>query len=177
MKRGKSIVGVIMGSDSDLPIMTRAVKILEKLEIPHEIRILSAHRTPDEMTNYAKTAQKRGIKVIIAGAGGSAHLAGVAAANAPLIPVIGVPIESGALQGTMISLFSIVQMPPGIPVATVGINGAENAGILAAQILAASDIKLSQRLAKYREELAQTVRQKDSKLSKVGPEEYLKLKK
>lgn len=144
-------VGVIMGSKSDYPdCMQHAVASLDELDIPHEVKVVSAHRTPDEMSDYAKTARDRGLKVIIAGAGGAAHLPGMVAAMTTL-PVIGVPVQSRALQG-LDSLLSIVQMPAGVPVATVAIGkaGARNAGLLAAQILALSDPDLAQRLEHFR---------------------------
>ena len=131
------LVGIIMGSDSDLPVMYKAAEMLDKLEVPYEITIVSAHRTPDRMAQYAKSAASRGIKVIIAGAGGAAHLPGMVAAQTAL-PVIGVPVQTKTLSGVD-SLYSIVQMPPGIPVATVAINGALNAGLLAAKMLGAFD--------------------------------------
>ena len=143
-------VGVIMGSQSDWATMQHTAEILERLEIAHEIRIVSAHRTPDRLAEYAKTARDRGLRVIIAGAGGAAHLPGMAAAMTPL-PVLGVPVESHALKG-MDSLLSIVQMPAGIPVATlaIGVAGAKNAALLAAAILAGTDAELAARLDAYR---------------------------
>lgn len=167
----KPLVGVIMGSDSDLPVMQEAGKVLAELRVPAEIKIVSAHRTPDVMYKYAKEAHERGLKVIIAGAGGAAHLPGMVAAITHL-PVIGVPVESKALKG-MDSLLSIVQMPPGIPVATVAINGAKNAGLLAAAILSTYDQELAGRLIKYKTELGKTVRAKDEKLSSLGAEAYI----
>lgn len=144
-------VGIIMGSQSDWPTMAEAHKILHQLEIPHECKIVSAHRTPDRLYDYAKTAKDRGLKIIIAGAGGAAHLPGMAASMTPL-PVLGVPVESKALKG-MDSLLSIVQMPGGIPVATlaIGTAGAKNAGLLAAAILGTHDDAVMARLEKYRE--------------------------
>lgn len=144
------VVGIIMGSRSDWPIMTRAADILETLEIAYETKIVSAHRTPDRLYEYAKTAKSRGLKVVIAGAGGAAHLPGMTASMTPL-PVIGVPIESKALKG-MDSLLSIVQMPAGIPVATVAIGeaGAANAGLLAASMLASHDESIAKRLDAWR---------------------------
>src|SRR5438067_1889732 len=136
----RALVSIIMGSDSDYPVMKDAAKALEKLKIPYEISIISAHRTPSEMNRFAQTARQRGIRVIIAGAGGAAHLPGMVAAITEL-PVIGVPVKGKSLEG-MDSLLSIVQMPPGIPVATVAINGAKNAGLLAAKIIATSDVAL-----------------------------------
>jgi 5-(carboxyamino)imidazole ribonucleotide mutase len=143
-------VGVIMGSQSDWATMQHTAEILERLEIAHEIRIISAHRTPDRLAEYAKTARDRGLRVIIAGAGGAAHLPGMTAAMTPL-PVLGVPVESHALKG-MDSLLSIVQMPAGIPVATlaIGVAGAKNAALLAAAILAGTDADLAARLDAYR---------------------------
>jgi 5-(carboxyamino)imidazole ribonucleotide mutase len=148
-------VGIIMGSRSDLPVMKEAAKILEELGIDYEINIVSAHRTPDAMYNYAKTAEERGIKVIIAGAGGSAHLPGMVA-SLTHIPVIGVPIKSQNLDG-IDSLLSIVQMPAGVPVATVSINGAENAGLLAARILSIGDSRIRRKLALYNERVDKTI--------------------
>lgn len=152
MKKPEPLVGIIMGSDSDLPIMTDAAEILKIFNIPYEVKIVSAHRTPDYMSGYAKSAHTRGLKVIIAGAGGAAHLPGMTASHTPL-PVIGVPVKSKSLDG-LDSLLSIVQMPAGVPVATVGINMAKNAGILAAQILAASDIKLLRKIIDYKKKLS-----------------------
>ncbi len=165
-------VGIIMGSDSDLPIMSKACDILEKLGISFDVTVISAHRMPDIFFDYAKSAEGKGYKVIIAGAGGAAHLPGMAAAIFPL-PVIGVPIETKALGGVD-SLYSIVQMPSGIPVATVAINGAANAGLLAAKILATSDSELLEKLKQYSEELKQGVVKKAEKLDKIGYQEYLK---
>lgn len=172
MKIMKSpLVGIIMGSDSDLPVMKAAAEQLEEFGIPYELTIVSAHRTPDRMYEYAKTAVKRGLKVIIAGAGGAAHLPGMTSALTTL-PVIGVPVQSKAMSG-IDSLYSIVQMPPGIPTATVAINGAKNAGILAAKILATSDEKLQKRIEKYSKELGDSVLEKAEKLEKIGYSEYL----
>ena len=165
-------VGIIMGSDSDLPIMSKACDILEKLGISFDATVISAHRMPDIFFDYAKSAEGKGYKVIIAGAGGAAHLPGMAAAIFPL-PVIGVPIETKALGGVD-SLYSIVQMPSGIPVATVAINGAANAGLLAAKILATSDSELLEKLKQYSEELKQGVVKKAEKLDGIGYQEYLK---
>lgn len=165
-------VGIIMGSDSDLPIMSKACDILEKLGISFDVTVISAHRMPDIFFDYAKSAEGKGYKVIIAGAGGAAHLPGMAAAIFPL-PVIGVPIETKALGGVD-SLYSIVQMPSGIPVATVAINGAANAGLLAAKILATSDSELLEKLKQYSEELKQGVIKKAEKLDGIGYQEYLK---
>lgn len=166
-------ISIIMGSDSDLPIMKDAAKILDKLGVVYEFTVISAHRTPEKAFNFAKNAAGRGIKVIIAGAGGAAHLAGVMAAITH-IPVIGVPIKSKALSG-IDSLYSIVQMPSGVPVATVGIDAAKNAGILAAQIIALGDKQLSNRLINYKEELIEGVEEKANKLERIGYENYLKL--
>lgn len=164
-------VGIIMGSDSDLKTMSEAAKILEKFEIEYELTIVSAHRTPKRMYDYAENAQKRGLKVIIAGAGGSAHLPGMVAAITSL-PVIGVPIKTSTMNG-LDSLYSIVQMPAGIPVATVAINGAANAGLLAAKILATSDMSLLDKVKKYQNDLMLTVEQKAQKLETIGYESYL----
>ena len=170
----KPVVGIIMGSDSDLPVMSETAKILEKFEIPFEVKIISAHRTPDRIFEYARGAKANGLKVIIAGAGGAAHLAGVTAALTPL-PVIGVPIKSAALNG-LDSLYSIVQMPSGIPVATTAINGALNAGLLAVKMLALSDEKLSEKLVAYQEELKNSVEKKAEKLENIGYKAYLESK-
>lgn len=167
----KSIVGIIMGSDSDLPIMSDAAKILDELKIPYELTIVSAHRTPKRMTEYGETAEKKGIKVIIAGAGGSAHLPGMIASLTPL-PVIGVPIKTKSLEG-LDSLLSIVQMPPGIPVATVAINGAKNAGILAASIVGSGDKKILQKIKGMKEKLKKEVTQKAEMLEKIKYKKYL----
>ena len=155
-------VGILMGSDSDLEIMSKAAQMLESFGIEYEMTVISAHRMPDIFFDYAKSAEGKGYKVIIAGAGGAAHLPGMAAAIFPL-PVIGVPIETKALGGVD-SLYSIVQMPSGIPVATVAINGAANAGLLAAKILATSDSELLEKLKQYSEELKQGVVKKAEKL-------------
>ena len=149
----KPIIGIIMGSDSDLPTMQAAADICEEFGVPYEIRIVSAHRTPDEMANYGKTAHSRGIKVIIAGAGGAAHLPGMTAAYSPL-PVIGVPVQSKALSG-LDSLLSIVQMPGGVPVATVAIGNAKNAGLLAVEILSIADLELQNKLIEYKKNMAE----------------------
>ena len=164
MAKKKPIVSIIMGSDSDLLCMEKACEILKSFGIEYEVKILSAHRTPEDAATFAKNAQKRGIKVIIAGAGGAAHLAGVVASFTTL-PVIGVPMESKALKG-LDSLLSIVQMPSGIPVATVAIGdaGAKNAGILALQIIGVADKKISVKLEKFKKDLANSVRKKNSSL-------------
>ena len=165
-------VGIIMGSDSDLPVMSKAAEILDELQVPYELTIVSAHRTPDRLCEYAKTAEEKGLSVIIAGAGGAAHLPGMTAAMT-VLPVIGVPVQTKALGGVD-SLYSIVQMPTGIPVATVAINGGANAGILAAKILAASDPELLERLKKYSEDMKEEVEGKAKKLDEIGYKEYLK---
>lgn len=166
------LVGIIMGSDSDLPVMQEAAKALKEFHIEYEITIVSAHRTPDRMVEYAKTAVDRGLKIIIAGAGGSAHLPGMVAALTP-VPVIGVPIKTQALSGVD-SLYSIVQMPPGIPVATVAINGAKNAGLLAAQILGSFDEVLLNKVLAYKQALKLMVEEKAEQLEKFGYEDYMK---
>ena len=165
-------VGIVMGSDSDLPVMSKAAQILEKFGIDYEMTVISAHRMPDIFFDYAKSAEEKGFKVIIAGAGGAAHLPGMAAAIFPL-PVIGVPIHTKTLSGVD-SLYSIVQMPSGIPVATVAIDGAANAGILAAKILATSDAKLLERVKEYAAGLKDGVMAKKEKLESIGYKEYLK---
>lgn len=164
-------VAVIMGSDSDLPSLHPAVEILQQLGITVEVRVLSAHRTPVEMVAFAQQARTRGIKVIVAGAGGAAHLPGMVASLTTL-PVIGVPVQSRALSGVD-SLHSIVQMPGGIPVATVAIGGGLNAGLLAAQILAVEGGALADRLETYRQTLHDTVVTKDSRLMQLGSQDYL----
>jgi len=156
------VVGIIMGSDSDLPVMQEAVDILREFDVPFEMTIVSAHRTPDRLYEYANTARERGLRVVIAGAGGAAHLPGMVAAISPL-PVIGVPVKSAMLSGED-SLLSIVQMPGGVPVATVAINGAKNAGILAAQIIGAGDPAVLDRVAGYKKQLEATVLEKAAKL-------------
>lgn len=153
------LVGVAMGSDSDLPVMQAAIEALTEFAVPFEVRILSAHRTPDEMIAYARSAAERGLKVIIAGAGGAAHLPGMLASVTPL-PVIGVPVPITQLNG-LDSLLSIVQMPGGIPVATVAIGGARNAGLLAVRILGTWDLALREQMAEFQANLANTVRSKD----------------
>jgi len=158
----KPSVGIIMGSDSDMPVMKQAAEILGDFGVAYEIKIASAHRTPDFMASYSKNAYKRGIKVIIAGAGGSAHLPGMSAAYSQL-PVIGVPVESKALRG-LDSLLSIVQMPFGIPVATVAINNAKNAALLAIKILATSDKKLLDKIIKFKNKIKRESLEKNKKL-------------
>lgn len=165
------LVGIIMGSDSDLPTMKEAIAILEEFHIPCEVAIVSAHRTPERMVEYAQSAHQRGLKAIIAGAGGAAHLPGMVASLTPL-PVIGVPVPSRHLQGVD-SLYSIVQMPAGIPVATVAIGNAKNAGLLAVQILASHQPELLERVQKYRQTLTQSVMDKQARLSQLGYEQYL----
>ena len=168
----KPIVGIVMGSDSDLPVMAKAAEMLDQLGVPYELTIVSAHRTPDRLTEYAKQAAGRGIRVIIAGAGGAAHLPGMVAAQT-VLPVIGVPVQTRALGGVD-SLYSIVQMPPGIPVATVAINGALNAGLLAAKIVALGDPELTEKVAGYAEDLKNMVETKAEKLETIGYAAYLK---
>lgn len=165
-------VGIIMGSDSDLPVMAEAAKVLDEFGVSYELTVVSAHRTPDRMYDYAKSAKDRGLKVIIAGAGGAAHLPGMTAAITTL-PVIGVPVKTRALSGVD-SLYSIVQMPGGIPVATVAINGAKNAGLLAIRILAAFDTVLSEKISAYAADMEKTVIEKAEKLESIGYEQYLK---
>jgi 5-(carboxyamino)imidazole ribonucleotide mutase len=164
-------VAVVMGSDSDLPTMQPAVAVLERFGVTHEVRVLSAHRTPLEMVAFAQEAAWRGLQVVIAGAGGAAHLPGMVAALTTL-PVIGVPVSSRALSGVD-SLHSIVQMPAGIPVATVAIGNGTNAGLLAVQILAIADPVLVEALAAYRAELRGQVRAKDGRLQELGSAAYL----
>ncbi|MBE5889940.1 MAG: 5-(carboxyamino)imidazole ribonucleotide mutase [Lachnospiraceae bacterium] len=164
-------VGIVMGSDSDMPVMAKAADILDKLGVSYEMTIISAHREPDVFFEYAKSAEERGFKVIIAGAGMAAHLPGMCAAIFPL-PVIGIPMHTTSLGGRD-SLYSIVQMPSGIPVATVAINGGANAGLLAAKILATSDAALLEKLKAYSKELKEQVEAKDAKLKEVGYKEYL----
>jgi 5-(carboxyamino)imidazole ribonucleotide mutase len=159
----RPVVGIIMGSDSDWPTMKSAAEACAEFGVPHEVQVISAHRTPRDLERYASTAQQRGLRVIIAGAGGAAHLPGVTAAYTTL-PVIGVPMESKALKG-LDSLLSIVQMPSGIPVATVAIGGARNAGLLAVQILAVSDTALQKKLVRFKARLAQESRAKNRKLT------------
>lgn len=164
-------VGIVMGSDSDMPIMAKAAEILDKLGIDYEMTIISAHREPDVFFDWAKSAEDKGFKVIIAGAGKAAHLPGMCAAIFPM-PVIGIPMKTSDLGGVD-SLYSIVQMPSGIPVATVAINGGANAGILAAKILATSDAELLAKLKEYSESLKNDVVKKAGKLEQVGYKEYL----
>ena len=160
-----------MGSDSDLPTMKGAIEVCEEFQVAFEVGIVSAHRTPERMVEYAQSAHERGLKVIIAGAGGAAHLPGMVASLTPL-PVIGVPVTTRTLQGVD-SLYSIVQMPAGIPVATVAIGNAKNAGLLAVQILAAHDPELLKQVQAYRQSLKDMVMEKQSKLEQVGYRQYL----
>jgi 5-(carboxyamino)imidazole ribonucleotide mutase len=162
-----------MGSDSDLPTMKEAIAICDEFGVEREVAILSAHRTPERMVQYAQQAHQRGLKVIIAGAGGAAHLPGMVASLTPL-PVIGVPVSSRQLQGVD-SLYSIVQMPAGIPVATVAIGNAKNAGLLAVQILATHQPELLAKVQKYRQNLCESVLAKQAKLQELGYEQYLQL--
>ena len=158
------LVAIILGSDSDLPVMSNAAKILDEFKVDYKMTVSSAHRSPERTKNYVKECFKNGVKVIIASAGLAAHLAGVCASHFPL-PVIGVPIKNGALNGVD-ALCSTVQMPPGVPVATVGIDNAKNAGLLAVQILATSDKNLEKKLLEYKEMLAKTVEEKAKNLGK-----------
>ncbi len=164
-------VGIVMGSDSDLAIMSKPAEMLDKFGIDYEVTVISAHRMPDVFFDYAKTAKEKGFKVIIAGAGGAAHLPGMCAAIFPL-PVIGVPIHTKTLSGVD-SLYSIVQMPGGIPVATVAINGAQNAGILAAKMLAVSDDAMLAKIEEYAASLKESVMVKKEKIETVGYKKYL----
>ena len=163
-------VGIVMGSDSDMPVMAKAAEILDKFGIDYEMTIISAHREPDIFFEWAKSAEEKGIKVIIAGAGKAAHLPGMCAAIFPM-PVIGIPMKTSDLGGVD-SLYSIVQMPTGIPVATVAINGGANAGILAAKILATSDADLLERLKVYSQEMKEEVEAKAAKLDEIGYKAY-----
>ncbi|MCJ7854752.1 5-(carboxyamino)imidazole ribonucleotide mutase [Lachnospiraceae bacterium NSJ-143] len=167
----KPLVGIIMGSDSDLAVMSEAAKLLDKLSIPYELTVISAHRTPQRMYDYAHSAHERGIKVIIAGAGGAAHLPGMTAAMTS-VPVIGVPVKTSTLSGVD-SLYSICQMPPGIPVATVAINGAQNAGILAAQIIGAYDEDIYIRVQEFKKGLEEMVLEKAERLEQIKYAQYL----
>ncbi|OGG49995.1 5-(carboxyamino)imidazole ribonucleotide mutase [Candidatus Kaiserbacteria bacterium RIFCSPHIGHO2_01_FULL_54_36b] len=167
----KPLVGILMGSDSDLPVMQDAAKVLEELGIGSEVHALSAHRTPTAVVEYVKASEANGYKVFICGAGGAAHLAGVVAAHTAL-PVIGVPIMNKTAAGVD-ALFSTVQMPPGIPVATVAINGAKNAGILAAQIIGAGDSNILQNVRTFKEKMTQDIGAKDAELQEKGFKKYL----
>jgi 5-(carboxyamino)imidazole ribonucleotide mutase len=161
------LVGIAMGSASDLPTLKPAAEVLQRFNVEYEMRVLSAHRTPGAMAEYAQAAATRGLKVLIAGAGGAAHLPGMLAANTPL-PVIGVPVATTTLNG-LDALLSIVQMPRGVPVATVAIGGGANAGLLAVQILASSDPALLQQVIDYKDELAATARRQDEELTQHRP--------
>ena len=161
----KPLVGIIMGSDSDLPTMEKAAEALAEFGVAHEIKVVSAHRTPDDMARYAKSAARRGLKVIIAGAGGAAHLPGMTASHT-ILPVIGVPVESRALKG-LDSLLSIAQMPAGVPVATVAIGNGRNAGLLAVHILATADKALAARLTRFKAAMARESRAKNQRLNKA----------
>ena len=165
-------VGIVMGSDSDMKVMSKAADMLEKLGVEYEMTIISAHREPDVFFEYAKSAEEKDFKVIIAGAGMAAHLPGMCAAIFPM-PVIGIPMSGKNLEGVD-ALYSIVQMPPGVPVATVAIDGGVNAAILAARILATSDPELLGRLKAYSQEMKETVQAKAEKLDQLGHKEYLK---
>ncbi|MCB0593499.1 MAG: 5-(carboxyamino)imidazole ribonucleotide mutase [Lewinellaceae bacterium] len=167
------MISIIMGSDSDLPVMRQAADVLKELDVPFELTIVSAHRTPERLFEYAKKAHERGVKVIIAGAGGAAHLPGMAASLSPL-PVIGVPIRSSNSIDGWDSILSILQMPNGVPVATVALNAAKNAGILAAQIIGVHDEPLLQRILHYKKELAEGVAVKYRRLEEKGYEQYEK---
>lgn len=162
----KPLVGIIMGSDSDLPTMEKAAEALREFGVPFELKVVSAHRTPDDMARYAKSAAKRGLKVIIAGAGGAAHLPGMTASHT-ILPVIGVPVESKALKG-MDSLLSIAQMPAGVPVATVAIGNGRNAGLLAISILATHDNRLAAKLAAFKATMAEESRAKNKGLASAA---------
>jgi 5-(carboxyamino)imidazole ribonucleotide mutase len=164
-------VGIIMGSDSDLPVMAEAANILDALQIEYELTVVSAHRTPKRLYEYAESAVGKGLKVIIAGAGGAAHLPGMVASLTSL-PVIGVPVKSSTMSGTD-SLYSIVQMPPGVPVATVAINGSKNAGILAAQIIGSSDKSVLDRVTEFKSKMEETVLDKAKRLEDIGHKSYL----
>lgn len=167
----KAIVGIIMGSDSDLPVMQDAAKILDELEVRYELTIVSAHRTPQRLFDYAQQAEQRGLEVIIAGAGGAAHLPGMIASVTPL-PVIGVPIKTASLNG-LDSLLSIVQMPGGVPVASVAINNAKNAGLLAAQIISGQYPEVRQAVKDYKQNLESMVLDKAQRLEQQGYQAYL----
>ena len=172
-KMSEAKIAIIMGSDSDLPIMRQAADVLKELELAFDLTIISAHRTPERMFSFAKEAHKKGIKVIIAGAGGAAHLPGMMASLSPL-PVIGVPIKSSNSIDGWDSVLSILQMPNGVPVATVALNAAKNAGILAAQILGAGDKAIQNRLVIYKRQMAEGVAVKYEKLEAIGYEKYKK---
>ncbi len=169
----KALVGIIMGSDSDLPIMSAAIEMCEEFGVEYEVSIVSAHRTPDRLVEYSKSAEKRGLRVIIAGAGGAAHLPGMVAALTAL-PVIGVPVKTSSLDG-MDSLLSIVQMPGGVPVATVAINGGKNAGILAAQMIGVKSKEIRNKVKEYKKQMEDEVLAKAEKLEDIKYKEYLKM--
>jgi 5-(carboxyamino)imidazole ribonucleotide mutase len=169
----QAIASIIMGSDSDLPVMRAAADIFKEFGVPFELTIVSAHRTPERMFHFAKAAHTRGIRVVIAGAGGAAHLPGMVASLSPL-PVIGVPVKSSNSIDGWDSVLSILQMPNGVPVATVALNAAKNAGLLAVQILAAADPDLQSKMLEYKQGLAQGVQIKYEKLEKIGYEDYKK---
>ena len=172
MKRsGKALVGIIMGSDSDLPVMKGAAEILDEFGVPYELTVISAHRTPQRMAVYAAEAESRGLKIIIAGAGGAAHVAGMVASITPL-PVIGVPIKTSKLDG-LDSLLSMAQMPDGVPVATVAINGAKNAGILACEILGSSDPSFLKKISAFKREMRGKVEKQAKELELQGYKKYL----
>ena len=166
-RKREPVVGIIMGSDSDLPVLQQAADVCTEFGVPHEVRIVSAHRTPMDMAEYGRTARERGLRIIVAGAGGAAHLPGMVAAHTTL-PVIGVPVPTEHLRG-LDSLLSIVQMPAGVPVATVAIGNATNAALLAAQILACSDAELAKDLDEHRAEMADASRKKNSMIARDKP--------
>ncbi|MBN2964556.1 5-(carboxyamino)imidazole ribonucleotide mutase [Sulfurospirillum sp. T05] len=168
----KPLVGIIMGSDSDLPIMQAAAQMCDAFGVPYEVSVVSAHRTPEKLFSYAKSAQERGLLVIIAGAGGAAHLPGMVASLTPL-PVVGVPVKTSSLDG-MDSLLSIVQMPGGVPVATVAINNAKNAGILAAQMVGIKHKEVCEKIENYKKQMQEEVEAKAQNLENIGVEAYLK---
>lgn len=169
----KPLVGIIMGSDSDLPVMSAAASMCDEFGIDYEVTVVSAHRTPDRLVKYAKSAEKRGLRVIIAGAGGAAHLPGMVASMTEL-PVIGVPVRGSNLEG-MDSLLSIVQMPGGVPVATVAINGGKNAGILAAQMIGVKSKEIRNKVKEYKKQMEDEVLAKAEKLEDIKYKEYLKM--
>src|SRR6056297_1490634 len=167
----KPRVGIIMGSDSDLPVMKEAAEILDEFEVEYELTVVSAHRTPDRLYNYAETAEEKGLDVIIAGAGGAAHLPGMVAAITSL-PVIGVPIKTSKLSG-LDSLYSIVQMPGGVPVATVAINGAKNAALLAIEMLSIANVDLRNKYKEYKDSMEKEVQKTAARVEKMGYKDYL----